>query len=206
MAKGAETRQRIIAQAAPVFNQRGFSGTSMQELTEATGLQKGGIYNHFPSKEALAMAALDYAVELLGSRFREAYAQAPPHAADRLLAILGVFARYMEDTPLAGGCPIINTAVEADDTAPAFRDRARAAMTDLHRLLGSIVKAGVRAGELRPDADPYAIASLATSLMEGALIMSRLYDDPVHLRRASEHLEGYIRALIVDRPGPSDGT
>ena len=61
MRKGAATRPRIIAQAAPVFNQRGFSGCSMQDLMDATGLEKGGIYRHFESKEELAAEAFDYA-------------------------------------------------------------------------------------------------------------------------------------------------
>ncbi|NTU83365.1 MAG: TetR/AcrR family transcriptional regulator, partial [Chloroflexales bacterium] len=66
MAKGEQTKQRIVAQAASVFNTLGYSGTSMRDLTRATGLEKGGIYNHFPSKEALALAAFDYAVGVVG--------------------------------------------------------------------------------------------------------------------------------------------
>ena len=54
MRKGELTRQRIIAQAAPIFNQRGFAGCSMQDLMEATGLEKGGLYRHFSGKEELA--------------------------------------------------------------------------------------------------------------------------------------------------------
>src|SRR5271163_4342886 len=63
MNKGEMTRQRIIEEAAPIFNQRGFAGCSMQDLMEATGLEKGGIYRHFGSKEELAVAAFRYAMQ-----------------------------------------------------------------------------------------------------------------------------------------------
>src|SRR5947199_130742 len=61
--KGDRTRRRVIEQAAPVFNTRGYWGSSVRDLMEASGLQKGGIYNHFGSKDELALAAFDHDVE-----------------------------------------------------------------------------------------------------------------------------------------------
>jgi AcrR family transcriptional regulator len=61
MTKGEETRQTIVEKAAALLNQRGFSGFSMSALMEATGLEKGGIYRHFDSKEQLASEAFEYA-------------------------------------------------------------------------------------------------------------------------------------------------
>ncbi len=201
MGKGERTRRRIVERAAAVFNTQGFSGASMGALTEAAGIEKGGLYNHFASKEQLALEAFDYAAGLIAQRFQDAIA-GKAGALDRLLAIVGVFARAMDDPPLPGGCPVVNTAVEADDTLPALRERARAAMTSWHRLIGSIVKAGVASGELRPEADPYTVASLLTATLEGALLLSRLYDDPAHLRRAADHLSGYLRSLAAP-PDPT---
>ncbi len=194
MTKGEQTRQRIIARAAPVFNIHGFAGTSMGQLTEAIGLEKGGIYNHFPSKEALALQAFDYAVGLTAARLAEALA-GKQGAVDRLLAIVGVLEHYVDNPTLPGGCPILNTAIEADDAYPPLRERARAAMTDWHKLIGSTVKAGVQRGELRPEADPRVVASVLTAGMEGALMLSKLYDDPIYMRRTVAHLSAYIRSL-----------
>src|SRR5690606_1345229 len=94
MGKGEQTRQRIVARAAPVFNTHGYSGTSMAELTRATGLEKGGIYNHFASKEALAIAAFDYAVQVVAERFATALA-GKEGAIERLRAIIDSFADYI---------------------------------------------------------------------------------------------------------------
>lgn len=200
MSKGEETRRRIVAQAAPVFNTHGYSGTSMSELLRATGLEKGGIYNHFASKEALALAAFDYAVGLVAERFAAAVA-GKERAADKILAIAAVFVDYVIRPPLPGGCPVVNTAVEADDTEPALRARAQEAMTSWQKLIGAFVKEGVRRGELSPAADPRAVASLVTALLEGALVLARLLDDPAHLHRAYAHIEQYLAGLAA---GPAE--
>ena len=118
--------------------------------------------------------------------------------APELLAIVGVHEHYVDNPTLPGGCPILNTAIEADDAYPPLRERAKAAMTDWHKLIGSTVKAGVRSGELRPEADPRVVASVLTATMEGALMLSKLYDDSVYMRRAVDHLNSYIRSLASD--------
>ena len=58
MSKGELTRRRIVAQAAPIFNQKGFAGTALSDLMQATGLEKGGIYRHFESKDQLFFEAV----------------------------------------------------------------------------------------------------------------------------------------------------
>lgn len=194
MAKGEQTRQRIIERAADIFNTQGYAGTSMGDLLAATGLEKGGLYNHFRSKEALALAAFDHAVQLLTTRYTQAM-QAQASATDKLLALVDAFAQQYEAPPLLGGCPVFNAAIEADDGMPVLRERAQAAMTAWLKLIGATVRSGMRQGELRPDLDPRAVATLVTATLEGALVLSRLYADPVHLQRAATHLAWYVRSL-----------
>jgi TetR/AcrR family transcriptional repressor of nem operon len=194
--KGTETRERIVARAANVFSERGFFGSSMTDLLAATGLQKGGLYNHFASKEQLALASFDYAVSLVADRYAAALAGRTT-AVDRLLAVVDVIRSLVDSPVLPGGCPILNTAIESDDTMPALRDRARDAMTGWQKLIGSTVRDGVNAGELRADADPYVVATVVTATMEGAVFLSKLYDDPVHMRRAVEHVASYVRGLVA---------
>ena len=196
MAKGADTRERIVANAANVFSERGFFGSSMADLLQATGLQKGGLYNHFASKEQLALESFDYAVGLVERRFSAAL-EGRTGATERLLAIVDVIRSLIDHPALPGGCPILNTAIEADDTMPALRDRAREAMTGWQRLIGSTVKAGVASGELRPEADPYDVATVVTATLEGAVFLSKLYDDTVPMRRAVDHVTAYVKGLAA---------
>jgi TetR/AcrR family transcriptional repressor of nem operon len=192
--KGERTRRRIVERAAPVFNQRGFAGASMNELVAATGLEKGGIYNHFGSKEALAIEALDYSVSLLVDRFSRAL-DGPERAVDRLVAMIDAFADLDGHPEVPGGCPVANTALESDDTNPELCNHARTAMDSWHRLIGSIVKTGKQRGELRADTDPYALATVITASLEGALMLSRLMQEPDHMRRAVSHLKAHVDSL-----------
>jgi len=195
--KGMQTRRRIVELAAPVFNRQGYVGASMRDLTGATGLEKGGIYNHFGSKEQLALEAYDYSL----SRVSEGLVRSQDgatDAVDRLQRMIRAFAKFARKPAVAGGCPIMNTAIEADDTHPELRDRARESMTQWHRLIGRIVKDGIAARELAPGTDPYALAALLTSSLEGALMLSRLYDDPVYTDRVVAHLSAHVDTLRAE--------
>jgi len=192
--KGMQTRRRIVELAAPVFNRQGYVGASMRDLSDATGLEKGGIYNHFGSKEQLALEAYDFAF----SQVTEGLARSQDGATgaiDRLQRMIRAFAKFARKPAISGGCPIMNTAIEADDTHPELRDRARASMTLWHRLIGRIVKDGTAAGELAAGTDPYALAALITASLEGGLMLSRLYDDPAFTDRIVEHLTVHVDSL-----------
>jgi len=194
--KGERTRRRIVERAAPLFNQRGFAGASMSELVTATGVEKGGIYNHFGSKEALALEALDYSVSLLVDSFGAAL-EGKEHAVDRLRAIVDTFAGEVDHPHVAGGCPVANTALESDDTNPELCAHARDAMDSWQRLIGSIVKRGKERGELSASTDPYEVATVVTATLEGALMLSRLLREPAHMHRATAHLHTHIESLRV---------
>jgi TetR/AcrR family transcriptional repressor of nem operon len=194
--KGERTRQRIVELAAPVFNRQGFVGASLRDLIGATGLEKGGIYNHFGSKEQLALEAYDYAM----TRVTESLARSQDGATDpidRLTRMIRAFARSARRPAIEGGCPIMNTAIEADDTNPELRDRARESMTLWHRLVGRIVKDGKADGIVADDIDPYALASTITAALEGALMLSRLYGEPEHMDRVVDHLVEHVETLRV---------
>ncbi len=192
--KGSETRQRIVELAAPVFNRQGYVGASMRDLVGAIGLEKGGIYNHFGSKEQLALEAYDYAF----SQVTEGLARSQDgatDAVDRLQGMIQAFANFAREPAIAGGCPIMNTAIESDDTHPELRDRARSSMTLWHRLIGRIVKDGIADGTLRADTDPYALAALLTGSLEGGLMLSRLYEDPSFTDHIVDHLSAHVESL-----------
>src|SRR5262249_7273613 len=141
MSKGDETRERIIAKAAELFNQRGLEGTSITDLMEATGLEKGGIYRHFPSKEAVAAEAFDYAWKAaFQERVRDL--DSIPGAVNRLKHLIANFVERRSAIP--GGCPLLNTAVEADDGNATLRARAWNALGQWRDLLVSITEQGIQ--------------------------------------------------------------
>ena len=200
MTKGERTRRAIVEKAAGVFNTKGYFGSSMTDLVREVGLEKGGIYNHFASKEELALEAFDYAVGTMRERFQAAL-EGKEVALERLFAVVDVLGGLAEDPPVAGGCPILNTAVESDNAHMELKERAREAMSGWLRLIGGIIKEGVRNGELRPDTDPRETASVVVATLEGAVMLSRLYDDPAYMKRLVDHLKEHLRTLARDPEG-----
>lgn len=94
MSKGQQTRERILAHSAQLFNRQGYSGASLTDIMRETGLEKGGIYNHFASKEQLALESFDYAYELVSQRMRQALS-GKFNAIERLQAMVSVFQRHV---------------------------------------------------------------------------------------------------------------
>ena len=200
--KGERTRQRVIERAAPVFNLRGYWHSSLRDVMDATGLEKGGIYNHFRNKDELAAAAFDHNVARMGDMIRAAL-KGRRHAADRLHALVDVYRAFAVDPPFPGGCPILNAATEVDDTHPGLRSRVQHAMADLRDgTLAKILRRGVERGEVSPDADPDATATVMVATLEGALMLTQLYGDSSAMHHAADHLDRFIDSLTTDSTTP----
>ncbi len=194
MTKGEQTRRRIVAAAAPIFNQRGYEGSSMAELMAATGLQKGGIYRHFSSKEELAAEAFEYTCKNIW----QIRMQHVDPAAPGLTKLKQFIENVVEErSPVSGGCPILNTAVEADDGNLLLRQRVAKELRGWSRRLQGMVKEAVKAGQARPDADPKTVATIVISSLEGAVMISRIEGNSDALRCVQKHLNGYLDREIA---------
>ncbi|WP_019501889.1 TetR/AcrR family transcriptional regulator [Pseudanabaena sp. PCC 6802] len=194
--KAQETKEKILKQSAALFNQFGYAGSSMSDIMRVTGLQKGGIYNHFKSKDELALQAFDYAIARATQRSLIAL-KGKHHAIERLQALIVEFQNILDDPPIAGGCPILNTAVESDDAYPALRQRVQTAMDNWRSLIGKIVNKGIAKGEICNSVESDVVATVLISTIEGAVMLSKLYGDITHMHRAIAHLNEYISCLGI---------
>lgn len=192
--KGEQTRVRIIRESASLFNVRGYAGTSLSDIIEAAEIQKGGLYRHFGSKDEIALAALDYALWLRVEEVRAAVAD-DASVIEQLGAICRTFLNLIQNPAIPGGCPILNTAVEADDTSLALKRKARQALDGLRHLIQRLIAKGKTNGEIQPYVNGDVVATILISTCEGALMMSKLCDDRVHLHRAIDHLDAYFETL-----------
>ena len=189
MTKGEQTRRKIVAAAAPIFNQRGYEGSSVNDLMEATGLKKGGIYRHFSSKEELAAEAFDYTWKAARDA-RLSHVDEKANSVEKLKQLVANFVDHR--SPVTGGCPILNTAIDADDGNRVLRARVVKALRWWLTRLQTIVKEAKQRGEARADVDPSAVATLIVASLEGALMMSRLQRNDDALRRVQSHLNRYL--------------
>jgi hypothetical protein len=129
--------------------------------------------------------------------------EGPTDACDRLLALLDSFDGQTHELPLPGGCPIMNTAIEADHADPALRARACAAMTAWHGLLERIVRAGVREGQIRRGVSTPDVASFFIASIEGAVMLTHLYGDASHWRAVRRQLQSFVERELRPTHGES---
>ncbi|HEX4488287.1 MAG TPA: TetR/AcrR family transcriptional regulator [Terriglobales bacterium] len=193
MSKGEDTRKRIVAEAAAIFNQKGYEGASLQALMEATGLEKGGIYRHFTSKETVAAEAFDYAWNA-AKQARQHDLDSIPNAVDRLKKWIANFVERR--SPVPGGCPLLNAAIDSDDGNPVLRAKARGALKDWRDRLEKTIAQGIEDGEIKRKVDPQKFATLVISSLEGALMMSRLEKNNEALLAVQSYLNQYLENEI----------
>ncbi len=193
MKKSLRTKQYIIEQTAGIFNRMGYKGTSMSALTAATGMTKGAIYGNFSGKEDLALAVFDYNFEKLRLELQTRLKEAPD-APSKLRVYIDHYRKAFKEEKLpTGGCPLLNTGIEADDEVhPALLEKVKAALKIWELSLIHIVEKGQAKKQLKSDFKPSTFASLFISLIEGALFFSKTSGEYEHLKNALEHLDFII--------------
>lgn len=193
MTKGEETRLRILEQAAPLLNRHGFQNAPVSEIMRVTGLQKGGLYNHFASKEELSLAAFDLIMERVLARLYAVHAR---HSSPLAQLLAHIEAIGSADPVIEGGCPIANAMVESDDANPALRARVNAVLERWRKYLTQVIANGIVQGEIRADVNPDEVATLVIGMMEGGQLMSQFYGDRAYLRRMAGQLIAHVNEKL----------
>jgi TetR/AcrR family transcriptional regulator, transcriptional repressor for nem operon len=196
VSQAQQTKQQIIEKAAILFNQNGYVGTSISDIIRVSGVGKGSIYSHFRNKDEIAIAAFDHTLHLIVQAVMQNVEQQDT-AIDRLTAFVDTFRGFTTQPIGVGGCPILNTAVESDDTHPELRLHAQQGLNQILALVGSIIELGIRQGEIVATTDIEQVSTVILATIEGAIMISKLYGNDLYLDRAITHLHQYINDLQV---------
>lgn len=194
MSKAERTRQYIIEKTAPIFNSKGYAGTSMYDITEATGLTKGSIYGNFNNKDEVAIAAFDFnfanITNLIKTRLQER-----DTAIGKLLVYPETHRNILKIPFLKGGCPVLNTSVDSDDTHPLLRERAIKALSLWRTSIEKIIIKGIENKEIKSDTNATEFAAIVISLTEGAVMQAKVTGKPIELNITMDYLEKIIKEL-----------
>ncbi|RED98022.1 TetR/AcrR family transcriptional regulator [Marinoscillum furvescens] len=191
MRNAEATKELIVTRAMPLFNTKGYRATSLSDITKATGVTKGAIYGNFNNKDAVAVASFTKAVDLVISELRKEIKGAPT-APLKLKAILNYYSAYIENPPIEGGCPVINTSVEADDEHPQLRTRAVATIAMIKDSLKQIIHRGIIENQLRKDTPVERFATSFYAMIKGAILIARVEGHPRSLELIKEQLAQQI--------------
>ncbi|HVV03131.1 MAG TPA: TetR/AcrR family transcriptional regulator [Puia sp.] len=193
MNKAEKTKQFIVERTAPIFNKKGYAGTSISDMTDATGLTKGSIYGNFANKDEVALAAFDYNVKKVTSLIR-AEMDKKHTVREKLLVYVDVYNGSIQGFP-EGGCPILNTAVEADDTHDALKKKVVDVILTWKSFIMSLLQQGIEKKEFKEIKDPEQTALSIISTIEGGIMVSRVTGRPQYRRQVMEYVEKMIREL-----------
>ncbi|MCW3108656.1 MAG: TetR/AcrR family transcriptional regulator [Segetibacter sp.] len=195
MSKAERTKQFIVEKTAPIFNMKGFAGTSLSDITEATGLTKGSIYGNFANKDEVALAVFDYNLSLL-SKGINVIVSGSTNAIDTLLKMADFYRSQFKNTLTAGGCPILNTAIDADDTHPLLKEKASKSIKAWKKNIESIIKQGIAKNEVKSTVNAAEFATEYISLIEGGIMLAKTTGDVSMLNTCISRVEKIINSEL----------
>lgn len=196
MSRSIQTKNKIIHSAISLFNTQGYRATSLSDITKSSGLTKGAIYGNFANKDAVAVAAFEFAVDKVILELRERIKNSPT-APLKLKAIASYYREYVLNPPIEGGCPIVNTAIEADDNHPLLRSRVIRIMHIMKDSIKKIIYRGIREKQIEPTVKVDEFASMYYSSIKGSIILSRVEGDLESYRLTENFLNDFIDKISI---------
>jgi AcrR family transcriptional regulator len=202
--KGQETRTRILDAAQASVLAKGFGATSIEELLAETGLTKSGFFYHFRDKNELAKALLRRYIAEDEAVYDRIFGQARELTEDPLQVLLiglKLLADLMGDLPRGHpGCLVATSCYYErlfDREVRAINAEAALLWRRRFRTMFEEIAARYRSREEVPLDE---LADLISTVLEGAIIMSKALDDPQALKRQILALRGLIRGFFVPLP------
>ena len=189
--KAERTSQYIIKTVAPLFNQKGYTATSLSDITSAVGLTKGAIYGNFKNKEELALLAFEYNQGLLISAIKSAIAN-HNNPKNQLFAFTEFYAHYHDFIAPIGGCPILNVGVDSNKTNPELLDAVRSTIDEIRAIITAILEAGEQSKAFHIPIKSSQFAKQLFTMIMGAVSMATITQDVKFLKNTV----AYINVLI----------
>ena len=193
--KAERTTAYIIETVAPVFNKHGYVGTSMSDLTEATGLTKGALYGNFENKEALALSAFQYNSNKLLGKIDEKLSEGNT-SLDKIFILINFYRNYDVFTMDMGGCPILNVGVDSQHNNHLLSAAAKETIKTIEGKIALVFENGVNSGELRLPVTPLQFAKQLYTMLQGAVAMSTMTRDRKYLINTVAYLEQLVKKEI----------
>jgi len=165
--------QAALKRATDEFWQTGYAGTSLDSIAAATGMNPPSLYAAFGNKRAIYLKALSRYWEIALTETREALAEDRPLAEALMHAYEAALSIYFSGKGTARGCFVVGTAVVEAAEDAAIRNGVAKGVQATDSYFEARFRKAVEMGELKPDADPAALAMLATATMHSIAIRAR---------------------------------
>ncbi len=189
------TAEFILDKVAPIFNKKGYVGTSLADITSATGLTKGAIYCNFLNKEDLALKAFELNVKIALRPLFKLMSETKG-SLNKLKAITDYQRQYYELVNDRGGCPLLRVGVDTAYNNPLLFEAAQVLSQQLVDGLSKIIKDGQLEGEIQVNIDPLAYAKIILTLIEGSSLLAFTHQDKHYINNAMDFIDQIINRQI----------
>ena len=191
-----DLKEKIIRETLKLFSSKGFLSTSTHDILEAAHTSKGGLYNHFRSKEDLFFTVLSEARKIWREKNLEGLDQIENPVGKVKKLLENYKDRYLKDTKtFPGGCIFVALSVELDDQRPHLSREINEGFVRLKAMIKDFLDQGKKGGELRKDVDTEAVTEMVFAGMLGASVNYGMQKSSANLERSINSLIHYIDGL-----------
>lgn len=190
-----KTRADIIQKSAVLFNKKGYLSTSIGDIEQCTGFSRGSIYGNFTSKEEVALEAFRYNFRLMFSGIK-AMVDAATTAKDKLLAYPRFHKKHHPHYLERGGCVVLNTSVDTDDTNPALKAKAVQYIRVWENSINHILDLGEAQNEWQAPKDRKAFFARFVGFIQGGIFLTKTTGDETYLLSNLALLEEFIENMV----------
>ena len=190
------TKEKIIKASSALFNTKGYKTTSLSDITTATGYTKGAIYRHFENKDVLEIEAFESMIKTVFLVLKTKI-KAAKNSKEKLFIFLTHFENYITDQNTNGGCPLLNLAIEVDDTNFDLKKKAQNALLVFKESIHTIIRNGKKYNEIKPTINEELVASVIIASLEGGIMMSKLRNSDTDIKNVVNHLKSWIENELL---------
>ncbi len=189
------TREDILVSVVELIHQQGFQATGLKELFAASGASSGSFYNYFPSKDELAHALIDFKWGKMRETVIDRAATSSPDPIAQIFWLIDQLEIQHLQEPNCAGCLLGNLIVDLVERDPTFRAHLIAVFDQWQAVIATCLQAG--RAQLQPVVDPDELAEDLLTVLEGVLLMSRLYEDPARLKRGFNLVRSVLQTSLT---------
>lgn len=191
------TRDKLLQAAFCEIHRQGFQAASIANILADTGLTKGALYHHFPTKQALGLAVIGEVIEARLDDLIFRQLRASEHPVETLLEIIAAVGHVRESEAVLLGCPLNNLMQEMSPLDAAFRDKLNAVLSVWQNVVEDAFRRGQAQGVIRAEVDCKAVALFVVSAWEGCVGISKNLQSIEAFGLCMEQLYGFVSGLRV---------
>ncbi len=194
------SRSRLLDAALRILRQKGYSGTSVDDLCAAAEVTKGGFFHHFQSKEDMAIAAADHWSTMTGAMFAKAAYHDYPDPLDRVLGYIDLRSALIRGAPAEFSCFAGTMTQETFLSHPLIRQACGASIIGHAETLEADLAQAIDTYQPGKGLTARGLALHTQAVLQGAFILAKATDDPQVAIDSVAHLRRYFELLFASKP------